>query len=76
MNVQEPLQRGFRMAKKKKYTCWHAHDYSTIEHEGKSFLEISNPEPMDEDDPEEIKEREKVVARVELVTKALNQYKK
>ena len=49
--------------KKDEYTCWHAHDYSTIEKNGKEFVEIAAGEFDKEDKTEE---------RVELIVKALN----
>lgn len=60
-----------KKTKKEKFSCYHAHDYSTIELNGETFLEITNLEPM-EDDKEGMKEYNEIPKRVEYVVELLN----
>jgi len=58
-----------KKTKKEKYTCCHAHDYSTIELNGKSFLEIYI---SGDDEAEWQKQVDKVEHVVTLLNKAQN----
>lgn len=60
-----------KKSKKQKFSCWHAHDYSSIELNGKPYLEITNCEAEDED-PESQAEWQNTVDKVEHIVKLLN----
>jgi len=66
------------MAKKKEskkgFTCWHAHDYSTIELNGESYLEIGNSIYEDDFDTQEECEQawQETVDKVENIVALLN----
>ena len=64
---QKDVKKGKKMSNpnKAEFTCWHAHDYSTIERNGEEYLEVTN---CDQD----TEEFEGTVAKVEYIVELLN----
>ena len=57
--------------KKKRFTCHHKHDYSTIELDTYMYVEIKNY-VFENSHPDEIKEHEATKRKVEYITELLN----